>query len=83
MSRHLHTYKGFLKKAVRVFYRSTNLRRWEVCGHGVPERGSEKSAAQDGAHVVRHGFLLLHTAVVLQGQDDRIVRRLSASTRNR
>lgn len=76
MSWYLRTYKGFLKKAARIFHRSTNLRRWEICGHGVPEWGSEKSAAQDGAHVVRHGFLLLHTAVVLQGQDDRIVRRL-------
>ncbi len=54
----------------------TNLWRGEVLGHALPQGRSDECAAQDGAHVVGHDFLLLHTAVVLQGEDHWVIRRL-------
>lgn len=58
-----------------------NLWRREICGHGVPQGGGDESAAQDGAHVVRHDPLLRHAAVVLQREDDRVVRSLKVEER--
>lgn len=54
----------------------TNLWGWEVCGHAVAQGGRDECAAQDGAHVAGHDFLLLHAAVVLQGEDDWVIRCL-------
>lgn len=52
-----------------------------MCGHCVPQGGSDESAAQDGAHVVRHDLLLLHAAVVLQREDDRVFGSLKVKER--
>lgn len=60
-----------------------NLWRWEICGHGVPQGGGDESAAQDGAHVVGHDLLLCHAAVVLQREDDRVVRSLMVEEREK
>lgn len=51
----------------------TDLRRWEACGHAVAQGRGDEVTAQDGAHVVRHDLLLLHAAVVLQGDDHWVV----------
>lgn len=48
---------------------SSDLRRGEVGGHGVPQGLCEQSAAQDGGQVLGHQLLLLNAAVVFQGQD--------------
>ena len=60
-----------------------NLWRREVCGHAVPQRRRDECAAQDGAHVVGHDLLLFHAAVVLQGEDDRVIRRLGTTTQRK
>lgn len=59
----------------------TNLWRWKIGRHDVPEWGSDEGAAQYGAHVVRHDLLLLHAAVVLQGEDDGVIRSLTVKER--
>lgn len=57
----------------------TSLRRWQVCGHAVPQWRGDQCTAQDGAQVLGHDFLLLHTAVVLQGEDHWVVGRLETT----
>lgn len=54
----------------------TYLWRWKAFGHAIPQGGGDEGTAQDGAHVVGHDFLLLHAAVVLQGEDNRVIGRL-------
>lgn len=56
---------------------NANLWRGKIGRHDVPEWGSDEGPAQYGAHVVRHDLLLLHAAVVLQGEDDRVIRSLT------
>lgn len=34
--------------------------------------GNQEHVLQDGGHVLGHDLLLLHAAVVLQGDDDRV-----------
>lgn len=50
-----------------------HLRGGEVRGHAVSQRLCEQSTSQDGDQVVGHEFLLIHGAMVLQGQDDWIL----------
>lgn len=38
--------------------------------------GNQEHVLQDGGHVLGHDLLLLHAAVVLQGDDDRVWRGL-------
>lgn len=46
-----------------------NLRRRQIFQGLRTEGLGEKFAAQDGAEVFGHDSLLLHRAVILQGQD--------------
>lgn len=55
---------------------NTNLRRWEICRHAVAHGSGNECTAQDGAHVAGHDSLLLHAAVVLQGEDHGVIGRL-------
>lgn len=57
-------------------FKGTNLRRWEIGGHAVTQGSGDECAPQHGAEVAGHDRLLLHAAVVLQGEDNRIIGRL-------
>lgn len=48
----------------------------------VVERLGEQFVSEDGAQVTSHHCLLLHRAVVLQGQDQRVGRRLQPRFRS-
>lgn len=51
-----------------------------MCGHLISEGFGDQSATQDRDQVLSHGLLLLHSAVVLQRQDHRVLGRLVKGT---
>lgn len=53
-----------------------HLRRWQAVGGVSIQRLLEQLLPQDVAEVLGHDSLLLHAAVVLDGQDDWIFRYL-------
>lgn len=55
------------------FCGQTHLRWGDDGGHGAPERLRDECLTQDGDQVVGHELLLVHAAVVLQGQDHWVV----------
>lgn len=59
---------------------ATHLRGRQGLGIPVPQRPGEQLLPQDGPQVARHHRLLLHRAVVLQGQDEGVGRCLQGAT---
>lgn len=55
-----------------------HLRRWEAIGDFAIQRALEQLVFQDLIEVLGHDSLLFNTAVVLNGQDDRVLRCLAA-----